>query len=341
MISSPRIEASRNPDGTMKTAALFVLIVASALGCTAVADEQDADPLDEPVKQAASMLGQRTDADSLGAAALLTFLRESAGAEQLAARASAAAPQRLDLLWLHAQLCGRVQGCDRKPIDARLHALDPENAVTVLPALGDGLKGPDPAETDRLLGAAATAKRVDIYWNSLIARLAAAVISTQKLTANQSVVATIGAASVTTIPVFGGLSRSCREEELLREGRRAQCQGLVRALLKGDTAIAEMAGASMAPRLWPQDSAAARAAREARRIFDYRASISSDTAARRLTDEAAVRRYLEKMGRYKREQDVIVAEIVEAGRNPTPPANGQPAPRAGAAPAPAAPPAAR
>ncbi len=38
-----------------------------------------------------------------------------------------------------------------------------------------------------------------------------------------------------------------------------------------------------------------------------------------------MQRYLDKLGRYRREREVIVAELTEAGRSPTPPADWQPA----------------
>src|SRR5262245_58807051 len=142
----------------MKTAALFLLAAALTAGYAA-ANDSDADSLDKALTQAASTLETRSDADSLAAAALLTRLKDGTRAEQLAARASAAAPKRPELLWLHAQLCGDVSGCDRKPIDAQLHELDPENAAVYLPALAGPRVLMQTAETDRLLAAAAAGKR--------------------------------------------------------------------------------------------------------------------------------------------------------------------------------------
>jgi hypothetical protein len=119
----------------MKVSALLLLVIASAAGYAASEEQQDGHPPDEQVQRAASMLARRGDPDSLAAAAALTFMKDRAGAEQLAARASAAGPNRPDLLWLHATLCGETPNCDRKALDAKLRALDPENGITLVSAL--------------------------------------------------------------------------------------------------------------------------------------------------------------------------------------------------------------
>lgn len=319
----------------MKTAAVFLLAILSAMGYAAAAQEPDADTLENAMMKAASMLAVRSDPDSLAAAALLTQLTDGTRAEQLAARASAAAPKRPDLIWLHAQLCQGVPNCDRKPIDAKLQTLDPENGAPFLPRLQEVRAGTEPAETDRLLAAVAASKRVDFYWNPLIAHLTPAVLHTKALPPAQSVVAVIGAAGVVVIPPVAGASLPCRDW-IPREERRAQCKAIARAFLQGDTAVAVAAGQSMTLGLWPEDSPEAIAAKEARRALTYQVSTNGTQVARQLLDEASVRRYLEKLSRYRREQEMIVAELVEAGRSLTPPADWRPgAPQDGAA-APAA-----
>ena len=149
----------------MKTTALCLLVVASATGY-ATAAEPDAAALESAMTKAASTLAGRSDPDSLAAAAVLAKVADATRAEQLAGRASAAAPKRLDLLWLHSQLCRDVQGCDRGPIDSTLHALDPENGAVFIPRLQDADGRIDPAETDRLHAPAAPSNRVGLYWNA-------------------------------------------------------------------------------------------------------------------------------------------------------------------------------
>jgi hypothetical protein len=309
----------------MKIAALFVLAVASAAGYTATPDELEVDTLERALTNAASALAERSDPDALAAAALLAKVTDATRAEQLAARASAAAPTRPDLLWLHAQLCHDVQSCDRLAIDAVLHALDPENGAVFIPRLQDVGSFSDPVDTDRLLAAAAASKRVDFYWNSLIAHLVPAVLSTRTLTPSQSLMAIIGAASAVVIPPVAGASVPCRNWAP-REERRTQCKAIAQAFLQGDTALAQIAGTNMALALWPTDSREALAAKQTQQTLVYQVSINGTQAARRLADEAGVKRYLDKLGRYRREQDVIVAEIVEAGGRPTPPADWRPKP---------------
>jgi hypothetical protein len=309
----------------MKITALFLLVVASAAGYTATPDASQVDALERALTNAASALAARADPDALAAAALLTKITDAARAEQLAARASAAAPMRPDLLWLHAQLCHDVQSCDRIAIDAALHELDPENGAVFIPRLQDVGGFSDPVDTDRLLAAAAASKKVDFYWNTLIAHLVPAVLSTRTLTPSQSLMAVIGAASAVVIPPLAGAGVPCRNGAP-REERRTQCKAIAQALLQGDTALAQVAGANLMLGLWPADSREALAARQTQRTLVYQVSTNGTQAARRLVDEAGVKRYLDKLGRYRREQDVIVAEIVEAGASPTPPADWRPKP---------------
>ena len=98
----------------------------------------------------------------------------------------------------------------------------------------------------------------------------------------------------------------------------------------------EMVGVGMTRQLFPEDSGEARAANEARRVSAYRMSAWSEEPASKLEDDASARQYLENLGRYRREQDVIAAELAAAGRSPTPPADWQPTPPAAMAPNPAA-----
>jgi hypothetical protein len=308
----------------MKTAALLLLVVASTTGYAA-RYEPDAAAMESALTKAASALAGRSDPDSLAAAALLAQVTDPARAEQLAGRASAAAPKRAELLWLHGQLCRDVPGCDRKPIDARLHALDPQNGALYLPPLQDAGRDKNEAESDRLLAALAGSKKIDFYWNPLIAHLSRAVIATNTLAPGPSVVAVIGVASSIVIPAVAGSSLPCKDW-IPREERRTQCKAIAQAFLQGDTAVSEAAGQMMTQALWAPESPEAVAAKEARRVLLYQVSTNGPEAARRLTDAAAVHRYLDKLDRYRREREVIVAELTEAGRSPVPPAGWRPGP---------------
>lgn len=322
----------------MKSAAVSLLLIVSLAGYAGTA-EPDAQGLEKAIANAATTLATRPDADSLAAAALFTTVSDAARAEQLAARASAAEPKRPDLLWLHAQLCYDVQACDRVAIDAKLHALDPDNGAVFLHRLQD-LKGGNNAEAARLLAAAAASKKVDFYWTGLIAHLAPAVIATKALPAGQSVVAVIGAASAIVIPPLKGASVPCRDW-VPNEEQRASCKAIARALLQGDTVLAQVAGTNLTERLWPADSREAREAQETRRTLMYQIFTNGAQGPQRLVAAGGVDRYLDKLGRYRREQDVIIAEILEAGGKPTPPVGWTPVPPREGAFAPPTPPAAR
>lgn len=312
----------------MKSVALLMLLAVGATRAYGATYAPDAGPLEKAMTQAAAVLAERTDADSLAAAALLIDLTDRTRAEQLAGRASAAAPKRTDLLWLHGQFCKDVPDCNRKPIDARLRALDPDNGAVLLPALEDVTDGADPKEVDRRIAALAASKRIDFYWNPLISHLAAAVISTRTLAPGPALVTVIGAAGAVVIPPVAGASLPCRDW-IPREERRAECKAIAKAFLAGDTSVAEAAGQTMTQALWPPDSPEVLAATEARRTMLYQVSTNGAEAARRLTNDEAVQRYLDKLARYRREREVIVAELVQAGLSPTPPADWRPGPPSG------------
>jgi hypothetical protein len=321
----------------MKVAALLLLVIASGTAYAATEELQDANPTDEQLQHIASMLASRSDPDSLAAAAGLTRLRDRAEAEQLAARASAAGPNRPDLLWLHATLCGERPACDRKAIDAKLRTLDPENGITMVTALVEASKNADPAEKTRLLAALAATKRIDVYWNPLVAHLSTAIISTKALGASQSLASIAGVLAATQLPALAPTVALCRGDELHLEGRRAQCQAVARAFQQGDTIIVETVGNRMAGLLWPAGSPEARAADEARRISAYRTSAWGEDTPNLLANDASARRYLADVGRYRREQDLMAAEIVAAGHSSMPPAGWSPASPSAGRPGPAAP----
>jgi hypothetical protein len=72
------------------------------------------------IAHAVDVLKMRTDADSLAAAGLLTLQKHPDQSLVLITRATIAAPERADLLWLHISMCRPGTSCDPVPLELRL-----------------------------------------------------------------------------------------------------------------------------------------------------------------------------------------------------------------------------
>jgi len=96
------------------------------------------------------------------------------------------------------------------------------------------------------------------------------------------------------------------------------CRASAKVFERGDTDITEMVGASIALKVWPEQSAEWQAAREARVAFQYRSKLVTALERHRPNSRAA-QSYLALCAQNRREQDVFRAELVEAGLRPDPP----------------------
>ena len=301
----------------MKIAASLTVLV--CLGLASCTSTQRQKRLSANLERTAATLAQREDADSLAAAALL-LLPARGEAQALLAKATALAPERADLAWLNTQICAIGEGCDRNAAQARFRAADPDNGVGWMADMGAPMLAGQEQEVDRLLGLIGSSARVDIYWNPLINRLAGAAMNANTVTAPEALVAVIGELAAVSIPAYQGVVRACRGDALLREGRRALCQAVATRLQQGDTVITENVATSMAKNLWPEGSPEALAAMETRRVTRYRMEISSKISLDALSNEKRVRSYMDLLAHNRREQDLMLAEVVAAKRNPDPPA---------------------
>jgi hypothetical protein len=86
---------------------LLLIIVATTSACASsdalIAKAQ------KRTDQTVAALAQMTDADSLAAAGLMGAAKNSDQSLRLLARATAAAPERPELLWLHAMRCDAMR----------------------------------------------------------------------------------------------------------------------------------------------------------------------------------------------------------------------------------------
>jgi hypothetical protein len=296
------------------TLAIMVIFCAGAANAARSPDAQVA-KAQKHLEQAIAVLTHMSDADSLAAAGLMSPGKQSDQALLLLARATAAAPQRADLFWLQEQRCRQLPSCDPEPIERRLRELDPSNGAAWFGALARADSANDAEGVDAALTAISHSDRVDIYWTTLVARLSRAVAATKKMSPAESEVAVIGYFAAEAIPAYQTVTTSCKGERLQQAGVTEVCRGVAKALQHGDTAITEMIGVAIAKRVWSEDSPEWKAAAEERRVYDYRAHFYFKVTERSITH---ANEYLTLCAQNRREQDVLLAQVIAIGENPDP-----------------------
>lgn len=281
------------------------------------------DRLNREISRSLVTLERQQDADSLAAAALLRDNdifpkgnKDPKHAALLIARAAAASPDRADLAWLQARICQDAPPCDAQASDMKLRTLDPSNGAGWLGALTRSWNAKDDAGTDEALKAISQTDHVDIYYTGLVARLTPRIAQAGSISLGDASVPLIGSLASLTIPAYESASKACKGDRLSQDGFVSLCRGLARAFENGDSFMTEMVGLAIAKRVWPENSPEWQAAVDARNLYEYRTKLWAELPPH---TEAGVDRYVELCRQYRREQDVLRAELVDAGRNPDPP----------------------
>ena len=106
-----------------------VLLIASAGAFALGSSDVPIRKADYRAEQAIAALGKMTDADSLAAAGIMSIGRNNSQSLSLLIRATAAAPDRADLLWLQSLRCAQLSSCDPSPFEHHLRELDPTNGA--------------------------------------------------------------------------------------------------------------------------------------------------------------------------------------------------------------------
>jgi hypothetical protein len=270
------------------------------------------------IEQTIAALKRMADPDSLAAAGLLSVDKHRDQSLPLIQRAIAASPMRADLIFLQAEVCAKVGSCDPVAIDNRLREVDPTNAAGWAGALVRANFSNDEEAKDAALAAIGHGDRFDIYYTTLVSRLSEAVIQVRKMSAQEAVVTVIGYQAAEPIPGYEAAARVCKGDRLQRVSVNEACRNVARAFQRGDTYLTEMIGVAIAKRVWPEDSSEWKAAAEARRVYDYRSKLWLKLDG---PDNAHIEKYLALCSKYRREQDLWLAQIIAAGGNPNPPAN--------------------
>jgi hypothetical protein len=293
----------------------LIFLIANTVACAS--SEAQLAKAQKRTDQTIAALAQMTDADSLGAAGLMSIGKHTDQSLRFLALATAAAPDRADLLWLQAMRCSELPSCDPLPIERYLRALDPTNGAGWWAAMARAGTAHDTEGIDTALTAISHSQRVDIYWTTLIAHLSRAVANTKKMSLEESEVAVIGYLAAEAIPPYQYVSTSCKGERLQQQGVTETCRGVAKALQNGDTYVTEMIGVAIAKRVWPEESPEWKAAAEERRVYEYRSKLYSKLEPRTISHPGE---YLTLCAQNRRESDLFAAQLIAAGYDPNPPA---------------------
>ena len=285
------------------------------IGCTLSPAEQTS-KADVHLQRTAAKLAKQTDADSLAAAGLLTSASHRDESLDLLTRAAAAAPERPELVWIQAQVCTSIAGCDPEPMERRLRELDPANGAGWMGPLIRAHSSSNDEAMDAALAAIGQSDHFDIYWTTLIARLGRATARVKTMSLEEGEVTIVGVLAAQAIPVYAVAANACKGERLQRPAIIDACRGVARSFENGDTYITEMIGIAIAKRVWPEDSPQWRAAADARRQYEYRSQFWREMD---VAGNSHAERYLTLCAENRREQDVLKAQLIAAGKNPNPP----------------------
>jgi hypothetical protein len=320
------IEA-RSAGPTMSKRCLHAFVLLLLHGVPALAA---APPLASPAKysawraDAAQALIGRGDADSLAAAAALTFVASQdkgrvdpapgKTAVELAVRASELDPQDAGIAWLRLELCAGTPGCDIRDAATTLRWIDADNGAVWLPTLAAAQHDRDVVEIDRVLQDMARGSRFDFYWNRTVVllfdtlRKARGDLPARYLPsdlARLSEATVLAGAEI--VPPIAALAAACREPGSTE--RRENCLRLAKLMQHADTIGAQMAGFNLEKRLTSPESREAHAIAEQRRVLEWRVTTArqSDTPTLPWLSNALVRGRIAAMRASPREEDMDIA----------------------------------
>lgn len=268
-------------------------------------------------------LVKRNDADSFATAALMPSMTH-AQALSLIERATALAPDRPDLAWLHSQLCAETKDCDATKLELRFRSLDPKNAAAWYQSFERAEIAGDRQAAISALRGMASAERFDTYWTPLTGRSTLALVATG-LSRHESLEWVAAGLGGPDLPTFSRLVGACKADRLQSDDMLETCRSTADRLMRGDTYLTEMIGGAIARATWPENSPQWQAALEHRRVYQYRSSVSAKIKEGTADEEAAATEYLELLMQFHNEQDVLRAQLIKAGIPPDPPADWKPA----------------
>jgi hypothetical protein len=304
------------------TSLLLGLAAVLCNGCATDGARQQA-AYDRKIQHIEQLLIAAEDADSLAAAAMLSIGPTVNPAQRLSliARAVSKSPDRPDLVWLYVRLCTQVDTCNSEPLEAQLRALDPDNGAAWFDSIGRAGSRNDVVAVRKDLAAIATSRRFDMYWNATIVHITNAILKTHAMDLPTALVATIGMASATAVPPYQTIVNACKGDPLQDPDVLRTCQQVSTVMRGGDTYLTEMVGIAIAKRAWPEDSPTHVDAINARRVAHYRMDADGKLSLHRFLSSDYAAKRLQLMMEKRTEQEVILAEILNARWSPNPPSD--------------------
>jgi len=304
------------------TSLLMGLTAIVCNGCAPNGVRQQA-AYDRKVQRTEQLLIASADADSLAAAAMLSIGPTANPVQRLTLiqRAVSEAPDRPDLVWLNVRLCAQVAGCNPQPLEAQLRALDPDNGAAWFDSIGRAGSRNDVVAMRTDLSAIATSTRFDMYWNATIVHITSAILRTHTMDLPTALVATIGMASATGVPPYQTILNACKGDQLQDPDVLRTCRQVSTVMRGGDTYLTEMVGIAIAKRAWPEDSPTYVDAVSARRVGHYRMDADGKIGLHRFLSSDYAAKRLQLMTEMRTEQEVILAEILNAKWSPNPPSD--------------------
>lgn len=271
------------------------------------------------------------DVDQLAANALAMWgTNASANGSQALSqiqRASQAAPQRPELLWLHLRLCTEVAGCEPEPIEARLRKLDSDNGVAWIGPLSRAQTRRDARAEAQILDMMSKSADFNVYWTTLIARLtpyvsrmpvASSVAQPAPTPLTNAMNSTIGWLSALAIPSFRPVTAACNEQKIREPEARVRCQQVSQALQRSDTTLAEGLGLGIEQRLAVPDSAGAMQVLDKIQTLRHQSQGAGAVVAAQVEKDKFAEQMLKLNGQLKKEQEVSRAILRWAGQPLTP-----------------------
>jgi hypothetical protein len=278
---------------------------------------------DLKIRRTEQLLIESGDADSLAAAAMLSIGPTGNQARRLVLieRAVSKAPDRPDLLWLNIRLCAQANGCDSETLEAQLRALAPGNAAAWLDSINRGGKRNNVAAVRMGLAAIATSRRFDTYWNTTIVHVTKAIVKTHTMDLPTALVATFGLVSAASIPPYQPIVNACKGDALQDPDMLGTCRQVSTVMRGGDTYLTEMVGIAIAKRTWPEGSPTFVDAISAKRLAHYRMAADGKVSLHHYLSSDYASKRLRLLTEKKTEQEVLLAEILNAKGNPDPPSD--------------------
>jgi hypothetical protein len=308
--------------------AVLCSILLCATGCSSTPQPERTDA--KPGKEARAAGSDATDVLLVNALLRHFVDRNTQQSLLLVKQAADRSPDRSDIAWLHAQLCLQTKGCDAAGPVARLRKLDPTNGTAWLGALATAVQQDDQASEDQILDALSRSKHFNIYWNTLVSRVAVALSENVAATRGdkladpltRAVNQTVNWISAIAIPEFQPITDTCNAPRMAQSAIAQRCALIAAALQRSDSYIAEGVGLGIAQRLATPGTQAAMKVDGRIATARYHRDTAGQLIESQLDRDKFTRELLKLMNSLPREQDVFMAVIRWAGR-PTEPAAGQ------------------